>query len=134
MADSIALVAALHGLLSLSLAILEPLQRDQISAASLDKSMKQLQVELSALTEVLQGLEPLCRVTSEKTSVISIDLFSSCNETLLEADDLISGYTRKSKFQRMSWRMVYGQRLDRLKADLDRHKATFSIILTGHLR
>jgi hypothetical protein len=112
---------ALIGLVGLISSILEPIQQLQYGL----KALKSLQIELSALFEVLNALQPLVESPSGKKISIPQDLFVSCHDTLVEIQKIIDA---------LAVRFMHQQRLKQLKEDLDRHKATFSIILTSITR
>jgi len=106
-------VLSLVGLIS---AILEPIQ--------------QLQYDL------LNALQPLVESPSGKKISIPQDLFVSCRDTLVEIQRIIDAVTSKppSRYVALALRFKHQQPLKQLKEDLDRHKATFSIILTSITR
>jgi len=122
-------VLSLVGLIS---AILEPIQQLQYDL----KALKSLQIELSALFEVLNALQPLVESPSGKKISIPQDLFVSCRDTLVEIQRIIDAVTSKppSRYVALALRFKHQQPLKQLKEDLDRHKATFSIILTSITR
>jgi hypothetical protein len=121
--------ATLVGLVSLTTSILEPIQRLQYDL----KALKLLQIELSALSEILNALRPLVESPGGKKISIPKELFLSCRDTLVEIQRIIDAVTSKSapRYVVLVARLKHQQRLKQLKEDLDRHKATFSIILTS---
>jgi hypothetical protein len=123
---------AVIGLAGLISSILEPIQQLQYSL----KALKSLQIELSALFEVLNALRPLVESPGGKKISIPQDLFVSCRDTLVEIQRIIDAVTSKpaSRYVALAVRFKHQQRLKQLKEDLDRHKATFSIILTSITR
>jgi Fungal N-terminal domain of STAND proteins len=123
---------ALLGLVSLISKILEPIQELQYGL----KALKSLQIELSALFEVLNALRPLVEYPSGKKISIPQDLFVSCRDTLTEIQKIIDVVASKSapRYVSLAVRFKHQQRFKQLKEDLDRHKATFSIVLTSIAR
>ncbi|MCJ1434903.1 hypothetical protein MMC27_004273 [Xylographa pallens] len=127
--SGVEVASALLSLAALTTSILEPIQRYQHDF----KGLKLLQVELSALSEVMNALRPLVESPDGRRVSIPPALFQSCGETLLETQKIIDSVTSKStpRYQFVLARLKYRQRLKELQDNLDRHKSTFAIILTS---
>ena len=92
MAAGLEVATALFSLAALATSILEPIQRYQHDF----RALKLLQVELSALSEVMNALQPLVESHDGRKIFIPQALFQSCGTTLLETRIIIDAVTSKS--------------------------------------
>lgn len=91
-------------------------------------------LEVSALTGVLQALSDL--LMSDNTSgasVVPTSAIEACKRTLDEIMEVVRKLWKPKRLFAIRW-VLYKDKFQRLKGDLDRHKATFSVLLSGYAR
>ncbi|KAL9617541.1 MAG: hypothetical protein Q9160_007658 [Pyrenula sp. 1 TL-2023] len=122
-------VAAVSLLINLAASLLTPIQRSKWEA----KGIRSLQIQLCALSEVLNALLPLVENPPGGRIIIPQDLCDSCLSTLRETERLTLWIAQKgnSPLNVFRFRTLYGERLEQLKKDMERDKSTFSIILAS---
>ena len=130
--DPIGLVGAVAVLLKLSQSVLDPLQ--QLQSDSSTRAIKSLQAEVSALYEILQGLQPLVVGHEAEQSIIPASLLAACEETLRSIVKLVKKSHSGPKFAQAMTRILRQDEMDRLKRDLDRQKSTFALFLSNYTR
>jgi hypothetical protein len=123
--DPFATVASILGLINIAAAI---------ASKSGPQEIQHLVSEVTTLRQILYALSDLLQKEKVETAVIPASAIQSCHSTLQDISELILKYTTKSRLG-LNLRMYVNQdKLNRLKSDLDRHKATFSVILSGFTR
>lgn len=127
-------VFGMMGLLTSSVQVLQAFEA--ISNAPHD--IESMALEISALNGVLKAISGLLQ--SDDTAgatVIPANAIESCGRTLHDIMAIMGNLPAKSSFSKtfsqLRW-ILHRDKFQRLKKDLDRHKATFSVILSGYAR
>jgi hypothetical protein len=93
--------------------------------------------EVSALHGVLKAVSEFLEKDSSRVSVIPEDTIASCMVTLHGIMAIIQKFRTNSMplfgASHIRW-LRYKEKFQILKNDLDRHKATFSVVLSGYAR
>jgi hypothetical protein len=123
--------------LSAGIVVLQLIAREILNYTSVLHSWKEITeilLEATALYEVLIALSnlPLGNVTLHFSQSKTFEIqLQACKDTLLEIEKICKFL---AKHRRASWplfKLHHVDRLRRLKLELDRHKATFSVLLSG---
>ncbi|KAL9117881.1 MAG: hypothetical protein Q9187_005576 [Circinaria calcarea] len=129
--ETITLASSIAKLLKLAAATLEPLQRLESTKHS-TRNIKSLQVEVSALYEILQRLRLLIVGSETEESIVPDNLLRTCQETLRSIMKLIENYHSSPKLTRAITLLKQQVEIERLKKDLDRQKSSFALVLSSY--
>ena len=103
---------------------------------NLPRQLELMRLEVLALHNVLQSLPQILETNPSAASLIPESAILTCASTLKQCNDLFSRIVSRKKpsLSPAFYLMIKHDKLRSLKEELDRQKATFSLILSSYMR